>query len=145
VSFQLLRAFLKLLFRLLHDIFQTNVYGCVSSCKIVSREMIRNGVSNGSMILIGSIAGQDGIPGQSLYSSSKAALTGLTRTLAKELARRKIRVNLVSPGFINTDMTKDIVQDSEAEVKKRVPLQRFGTPEVWLAFQIVPQNANSFE
>ena len=66
------------------------------------------------------------MPGQVNYSAAKAALIGATKALAQEVAARKITVNAVAPGFIQTDMTKELPED---ELKKLVPVGRFGTPE----------------
>jgi 3-oxoacyl-[acyl-carrier protein] reductase len=80
----------------------------------------------GRIINIASTSGQTGMPGQVNYSAAKAGLIGATRALAKEVARRGVMVNAVSPGFIETDMTKDL---PKAEILKMVPLGRFGTCE----------------
>ncbi|MCX5638584.1 MAG: 3-oxoacyl-ACP reductase FabG [Planctomycetota bacterium] len=80
----------------------------------------------GRIINIVSTSGQIGMPGQVNYSAAKAGLIGATRALAKEVARSGVLVNAVSPGFIDTDMTKDL---PKAEILKMIPLQRFGTCE----------------
>jgi 3-oxoacyl-[acyl-carrier protein] reductase len=80
----------------------------------------------GRIINIVSTSGQTGMPGQVNYSAAKAGLIGATRALAKETARSGVLVNAVSPGFIETDMTKDL---PKAEIRKMIPLQRFGTAE----------------
>ena len=74
----------------------------------------------------GKIVGLKGMPGQVNYSAAKAALIGATKALAQETASRNVNVNAVAPGFIETDMTKDLPQD---ELKKLVPMNRFGKPE----------------
>lgn len=66
------------------------------------------------------------MPGQTNYSAAKAALIGATKALAQEVAPRKVTVNAIAPGFIKSDMTKDL---NEAELKKTVPLGRFGEPQ----------------
>ena len=81
---------------------------------------------NGRIINIVSLSGLKGLPGQTNYSAAKAAVIGATKALAQEVAPRKITVNAVAPGFIATDMTKDL--DEEA-LKKTVPVGRFGKPE----------------
>jgi len=73
-----------------------------------------------------SLSGVKGLPGQSNYSAAKAALIGATKALAQEVAARSITVNAFAPGFIETDMTKDLAQD---ELKKQIPAGRFGRPE----------------
>ena len=81
---------------------------------------------NGRIINMVSLSGLKGLPGQTNYSAAKAAVIGATKALAQEVAQRKITVNAVAPGFIATDMTKDL---DEGELKKTVPAGRFGTPE----------------
>jgi 3-oxoacyl-[acyl-carrier protein] reductase len=73
-----------------------------------------------------SLSGIKGMPGQTNYSAAKAGVIGATKALAQEVARRGITVNAVAPGFIRTDMTKDL---NEVELSKLVPMQRFGEPE----------------
>lgn len=77
----------------------------------------------GRIINIASLSGVKGLPGQTNYSAAKAALIGATKALAQEVAPRNITVNAVAPGFIETDMTKDLAQD---ELKKLIPTGRFG-------------------
>ena len=77
----------------------------------------------GRIINIASLSGQKGLPGQTNYSAAKAALIGATKALAQEVAARKVTVNAVAPGFIKSDMTKDL---DESNLKKMVPLGRFG-------------------
>jgi len=81
---------------------------------------------NGRIINMVSLSGLKGLPGQTNYSAAKAAVIGATKALAQEVAPRKITVNAVAPGFIATDMTKDLDEDA---LKKTVPAGRFGTPE----------------
>ncbi|RRD73749.1 3-oxoacyl-ACP reductase FabG [Tannerella forsythia] len=81
---------------------------------------------NGRIVNIVSLSGLKGMPGQTNYSAAKAAVIGATKALAQEVAPRKVTVNAVAPGFITTDMTKDL---NEAELKKNIPLGRFGKPE----------------
>ncbi len=80
----------------------------------------------GRVVNIVSTSGQTGMPGQVNYSAAKAGLIGATRALAKEVARSRVLVNAVSPGFIETDMTKDL---PKKDILKMVPLKRFGTPD----------------
>ena len=80
----------------------------------------------GRIINIVSVSGLQGNIGQTNYSAAKGALIAATKSLAKETARRNITVNAVAPGFINTDMTKDI---NEKEFKRMIPAKRFGEPE----------------
>ena len=80
----------------------------------------------GRVININSLSGQKGLPGQANYSAAKAGIIGATKALAQEVAKRKITVNAVAPGFISTDMTSGL---DEASLKSLIPVQRFGKPE----------------
>ncbi|KAM8971146.1 carbonyl reductase family member 4 isoform X2 [Sarcophilus harrisii] len=102
----------------------TNLLGSMLTCKAALKHMIQQ--QGGSIVNIGSIVGLKGNPGQCVYSASKEGLVGFSRSLAKEVARKKIRVNVVAPGFIYTDMTKDM---KEEQLKKNIPLGRFGEPK----------------
>jgi len=83
----------------------------------------------GRIINIASVSGLVGNPGQANYSASKAGLIGMTRTVARELAGRKITVNAVAPGFIETEMTEALGEAIISEVKNRIPAKRLGTAE----------------
>ena len=80
----------------------------------------------GRIINMVSLSGLRGLPGQMNYSAAKSGVIGATKVLAQEVARRGITVNAIAPGFIKTDMTKDL---NEKDLKSIIPLQRFGTPE----------------
>lgn len=80
----------------------------------------------GRIINISSLSGAKGLPGQTNYSAAKAGLIGATKALAQEVAARGVTVNAVAPGFIETDMTKDL---PEEELRKTIPMNRFGKPE----------------
>ncbi|MBQ6084597.1 MAG: 3-oxoacyl-ACP reductase FabG [Bacteroidales bacterium] len=80
----------------------------------------------GRVINMASLSGIKGLPGQANYSAAKAALIGATKALAQEVAARKVTVNAIAPGFIATDMTKELNED---ELKKLIPMGRFGKPE----------------
>lgn len=99
----------------------TNLLGSMLTCRAAMRTMIQQ--QGGSIVNVGSIIGLKGNSGQSVYSASKGGLVGFSRALAKEVARKKIRVNVVAPGFVRTDMTKDL---KEEHLKKNIPLGRFG-------------------
>ncbi|XP_014706919.1 3-oxoacyl-[acyl-carrier-protein] reductase isoform X1 [Equus asinus] len=101
----------------------TNLLGSMLTCKAAMKTMIQQ--QRGSIVNVGSIIGLKGNSGQSVYSASKGGLVGFSRALAKEVARKKIRVNVVAPGFVHTDMTKDLKED---DIKKSIPLGRFGEP-----------------
>jgi 3-oxoacyl-[acyl-carrier protein] reductase len=83
----------------------------------------------GKIISISSVVAFMGNPGQANYSSSKAGLIGLTKTIAKEYAGRGIRANAIAPGFIQTTMTEGLTDEVKNEMKKAIPLGQFGTPE----------------
>ena len=80
----------------------------------------------GRIVNMTSLSGLKGLPGQTNYSAAKAALIGATKALALEAAARDVTVNAVAPGFIETDMTKDLPVD---ELKQQIPMGRFGRPE----------------
>lgn len=93
-----------------------------------TRHLLKNMIVNryGRIINMTSLSGIKGLPGQTNYSAAKAALIGATKALAQEVAPRKITVNAIAPGFIETDMTKDLDQTT---LKKLIPAGRFGKPE----------------
>jgi len=82
----------------------------------------------GRIISISSITGVMGNPGQANYAAAKAGIIGFTRTIAKEVASRGITVNAIAPGFIDTEMTKQLKEEWREELKKRIPLGCFGSP-----------------
>lgn len=106
------------------DVLDTSLDGFYYVTRHVVGLMVQQ--KRGRIITIASTSGQTGMPGQVNYSAAKAGLIGATRALAQEVARRGVLVNAVSPGFIETDMTKDL---PKAEILKMVPLRRFGTCE----------------
>lgn len=94
----------------------------------ITRRLLKDMMThrNGRIINMASLSGLKGQPGQINYSAAKAALIGATKSLAQEVGARKVTVNAIAPGFIATDMTKEL---NEAELKKLIPLGRFGKPE----------------
>ena len=106
------------------SVISTNLTGTYNLTKIFIRNMIKN--KNGRIINISSVAGLMGNPGQVNYSSSKSALNGFTKSLAKEIGSRNITVNSIAPGFINTDMTSFLDDDAKNAIVKDIPLKRFG-------------------
>lgn len=84
---------------------------------------------NPSIVLVGSVVGQVGFPGDTAYASTKAALVGFARSLAKELAAKQVRVNVLAPGFVDTDMTAAVPDNSRKAIADATLLGRFGTVE----------------
>jgi 3-oxoacyl-[acyl-carrier protein] reductase len=109
------------------EVLDTNLTGTYLMAKQAVLLMMKN--KFGRIINITSPVAHLGFSGQANYAASKAGQVALTKTLAKEVARKKITVNCVSPGFISTDFINSINQDLLAEYKKMVPMRRFGTPE----------------
>jgi len=106
------------------DVMDTNLSGFF----FVTRALLKNMLVNryGRIINIVSLSGIKGLPGQVNYSAAKAAVIGATKALAQEIGKKNVTVNAVAPGFIRTDMTKDL---NENELKSMIPLNRFGSPE----------------
>ena len=109
------------------EVIDTNLKGTFLFSRAVGALMIR--ARFGRIINISSVAGLMGNPGQANYAASKAGVIGFSKTIARELASRGITVNVVAPGFITTDMTNVLPDKIKAEVKERVPVRRFGTPD----------------
>jgi 3-oxoacyl-[acyl-carrier protein] reductase len=109
------------------EVIDTNLKGTFLFSKLVGACMMR--ARFGRIINISSVAGLVGNPGQANYAASKAGVIGFSRTVARELASRGITVNVVAPGFITTDMTTVLPDKIKAEVKDRIPVRRFGTPD----------------
>lgn len=115
----------------------TNLKGAALCARAVCRPMMR--AKDGVIINLSSVVGQMGNAGQVAYSASKAGLLGLTKSMAKEMASRNIRVNAVAPGFIETDMTEGLPAAAKEEMLKSIPLGRMGSGKeiaeavLWLA------------
>lgn len=109
------------------DVISINLKGVFNTCKAVSRYMLSQ--KQGRIINIGSIVGTTGNAGQSNYAASKAGLIGFTKSLAKELAARNILVNLLAPGYIQTDMTGKLTDEQIDSFKNNIPLKRAGQPD----------------
>ena len=119
------------------DVVDTNLGGAFRVLKRAARGMLK--ARFGRVILISSVAALYGSPGQINYSSSKAALVGMARSLTRELGGRNITANVVAPGFIETEMTAVLPDEQQAQYKANIPLGRFATPAevagvvAWLA------------
>ncbi len=109
------------------DVLNTNLRGTFLFTRAATRVMMQ--ARYGRVINISSVSGLMGNPGQSNYSASKAGMIGFTRTVARELAGRKVTVNAVAPGFIASEMTEALGEAILDEVKKRIPAKRIGTAE----------------
>lgn len=107
-----------------HKVIDTNLDSFFFVTRLVVNSMVRK--RYGRIINIVSLSGLKGLPGQTNYSAAKAGVIGGTKALAQEVARRGITVNAVAPGFISTDMTKDL---NEKELVEMIPMKRFGKPE----------------
>jgi 3-oxoacyl-[acyl-carrier protein] reductase len=105
----------------------TNVNGAMYCAKACIRPMMR--AKWGRIINISSVVGESGNAGQTVYASSKAALLGLTRSLAREYASRGITVNAVAPGFVETDMTAELPEAAKEGIIDQTPLGRIGRPD----------------
>jgi 3-oxoacyl-[acyl-carrier protein] reductase len=107
-------------------VIDTNLKGAWNFSKAVLRPMMKN-ENGGSILNIASISGVVGMLGQSNYSASKAGMIGLTKSLAKEVASRKITVNALAPGMIETEMTSEMNADFREKILASIPLARFGS------------------
>lgn len=108
-----------------HDVIKTTLDGFFYITRRLLKHMMPR-KRGGRIINVASLSGIKGLPGQTNYSAAKAALIGATKALAQEVASRNITVNAIAPGFIETDMTKDL---PEEELKKLIPVGRFGKSE----------------
>ena len=106
------------------DVLTVSSKGMFNVTQNVIQHMLRS--RYGRIINIASLSGLKGVPGQTNYSAAKGAMIAATKALAQEVAKRNVTVNAVAPGFIESDMTKDLDED---ELKKMVPMNRFGKPD----------------
>lgn len=109
------------------DIIETNLTSIFRVSKACLRGMMK--AQKGRIINIGSVVGSTGNPGQANYAAAKAGMVGFTKSLAREIGSRNITVNTVSPGFIDTDMTKDLPEEQREALQKEIALGRLGTPD----------------
>ncbi len=108
-------------------VIDTNLKGAFNLTRTVGRLMVRQ--RSGRIVNISSVIGLMGNAGQANYAASKAGLIGFSKSVAREFASRGITCNVVCPGFIETDMTKELSDDLRKKLLERIPLQRFGQPE----------------
>lgn len=108
-------------------VLTTNLRGTFLVCKAFARAMAK--ARGGRIVNVGSVVGLTGNAGQANYAASKAGLIGLSKSLAQEFAGRGITVNVVAPGFIDTDMTAVLTPDVREQMLKQIPLARFGRPD----------------
>ncbi|MFF4227371.1 3-oxoacyl-[acyl-carrier-protein] reductase [Streptomyces sp. L500] len=109
------------------SVVETNLTGTFRVVKRASKAMLR--ARKGRVVLISSVVGLMGSPGQANYAASKAGLVGFARSLARELGSRNITVNVVAPGFVDTDMTRVLTDEQRAGIVGNVPLGRYAQPE----------------
>ncbi len=110
----------------LDKVLAVNLKGAIMLAKAAMRPMMR--AKFGRIVFVSSVVGEMGNPGQTAYAATKAALLGVTKTLAKEYASRAITVNAITPGFIETDMTASLPEEAKKFMIEATPLGRYGTP-----------------
>lgn len=110
-----------------NDVLTVNLTSAFYICKLVARSMIKR--RSGSIINVTSIVGVTGNPGQTNYSAAKAGLIGFTKSLAREVAGRNVRVNAIAPGYVETEMTKRLTAEQRETLISQIPMSRVGTPE----------------
>ena len=106
------------------DVIDVNLKGCYNTIKVASNQMIRK--KQGKIVNITSVIGQIGNSGQANYAASKSGIEGLTRSLAVEFGSRNININCIAPGYIETDMTKNLDKKVIQDMKNNIPLNKFG-------------------
>ncbi|MFK7960803.1 MAG: 3-oxoacyl-[acyl-carrier-protein] reductase [Phycisphaerales bacterium] len=109
------------------EVIQVNLRSAFVAARAAARPMMKGRF--GRIISIGSITGIIGNAGQANYAAAKAGLIGMTKTIARELASKGVTANVVAPGFVETDMVRELPEAVRAEAVKRVPLRRMGRPE----------------
>jgi 3-oxoacyl-[acyl-carrier protein] reductase len=109
------------------SVVDTNLIGSFRVVRRALPKMLRT--RKGRVVLVSSVVALSGSAGQANYAASKAGLIGFARSLAREVASRNVTVNVVAPGFIETDMTARLGEERQAEVRAQIPLRRFGSPD----------------
>ena len=109
------------------DVVDTNLGSIYRLARACMRGMMK--AKRGRIVNVASVVAATGNPGQANYAAAKAGMVGFTKSLAQEIGSRGITVNCVAPGFIDTDMTRSLPEESRAELRQRISLERLGTPE----------------
>lgn len=109
------------------EVVNTNLSGVFRVVKRVTKSMLR--AKYGRVILIGSVVGLLGSAGQVNYSATKSALVGMARSITRELGAKNITANVIAPGFIDTDMTKELGEELASKYRSQIPAGRFASPE----------------
>ena len=124
------------------EVLDTNLKGAFNMIRHLSRSFIKQ--RGGKIINISSVSGVLGNAGQANYSASKAGLIGLTKSVAREFASRGINVNAVAPGFIDTDMTKNMTEEAKKELNGMIPMGKMGSTKdiAELVMFLAGDNAN---
>lgn len=109
------------------EVIATNLTAAFVLCQAALKPMIKQ--RGGRIVAIGSVVGQMGNAGQANYAASKAGLIGFCKSLAREVGSRSVTVNVVAPGFVDTDMTKAVNEETQKQWAAQIPLGRLGTPD----------------
>lgn len=126
-----------------HEVIETNLSGTFYTCRAVARGMMKR--KGGSIVNVSSIVGIHGNAGQTNYSASKAGIIGFSKSLAREVGSRGVRVNVVAPGYVQTRLTDAIPEELQQGMLAQTPLARFGTPEdITGAVRFLASDASSF-
>tara|TARA_B100000941_G_C28503642_1_gene555846 strand:- start:950 stop:1684 length:735 start_codon:yes stop_codon:yes gene_type:complete len=125
------------------DVIEVNLNSVFILCQYAIKYMIKN--RSGNIVNITSVVGHTGNAGQANYTASKAGIIAMTKSLAKEYAKKNIRLNCVSPGFIATDMTKDLKEQYQVELMKNIPINRLGNgKDIANAVMFLASDASSY-
>jgi len=108
------------------EVLDTNLRGVFNVCRAVARGMLRR--RSGTIVTMTSVVGLHGNPGQTNYAASKAGIVGLSKSLAKELGSRGVRVNSIAPGYIATELTSELSEELQQAILQATPLGRIGDP-----------------